>query len=117
MVFEAFPDLHPQQYHSMFNTAWNVCWVLFRSLERAKGAEKASCGETVVQKGLFGQSVFSLPLYGLLLKHHMKSKAWKPQGAEKKRTLQKRSFGQPLLRTTDAFSAFFGAPQVNDGSS
>ena len=29
--------------------------------ERTKGAEKASCGETVVQKGVFGESVSSLP--------------------------------------------------------
>ena len=28
---------------------------------RAKGAEKALCGETVVQKGVFGESVSSLP--------------------------------------------------------
>ena len=28
--------------------------------ERAKGAEKASCGETVIQKGVFGESVSSL---------------------------------------------------------
>ena len=28
---------------------------------RAKGAAKASCGETVVQKGVFGESVSSLP--------------------------------------------------------
>ena len=27
----------------------------------AKGAEEASCGETVVQKGAFGESVSSLP--------------------------------------------------------
>ena len=27
----------------------------------AKGAAKASCGETVVQKGVFGESVSSLP--------------------------------------------------------
>ena len=27
----------------------------------AKGAEKASCGETAVQKGVFGESVSSLP--------------------------------------------------------
>ena len=26
-----------------------------------KGAEKVSCGETVVQKGVFGESVSSLP--------------------------------------------------------
>ena len=30
--------------------------------ERAKGAENASCGETVVQKGVLGESVSSLPL-------------------------------------------------------
>ena len=29
--------------------------------ERAKGAEKASCGETVVLKGVFGEPVSSLP--------------------------------------------------------
>ena len=29
--------------------------------EHAKGAEKAACGETVVQKGGFGESVSSLP--------------------------------------------------------
>ena len=29
--------------------------------ERAKGAAKASCGETVVQNGVFGESVSSLP--------------------------------------------------------
>ena len=29
--------------------------------ECAKGAAKASCGETVVQKGVFGESVSSLP--------------------------------------------------------
>ena len=29
--------------------------------ERANGAAKASCGETVVQKGVFGESVSSLP--------------------------------------------------------
>ena len=28
---------------------------------RAKGAAKGSCGETVVQKGVFGESVSSLP--------------------------------------------------------
>ena len=29
--------------------------------ERAKGAEKVSCGETLVQKGVLGESAFSLP--------------------------------------------------------
>ena len=64
----------------------------------AKGAGKGSCGETVVQKGVFGESVSSLPpqvfqdLSGVL-RANLK-------GAEKKRTLQKHPFGQPFLRTT-----------------
>ena len=33
-----------------------------QSPECAKGASKASCGEMVVQKGDFGESVSSLPL-------------------------------------------------------
>ena len=65
---------------------------------RAKGAAKASCGETVVQKGVFGESVSSLPPQGFedlsgILRENLK-------GAEKKRTLQKHPFGQPFLRTT-----------------
>ena len=36
--------------------------------ERAKGAAKASCGETVVQKGVFGESVSSLPPLRFALK-------------------------------------------------
>ena len=65
---------------------------------RAKGAAKGSCGETVVQKGVFGESVSSLPPYGLLLKQLKGPENLK--GAEKKRTLQKHPFGQPFLRTT-----------------
>ena len=34
---------------------------VFTMLGCAKGAAKASCGETVVQKGVFGESVSSLP--------------------------------------------------------
>ena len=65
---------------------------------RAKRAAKASCGETVVQKGVFGESVSSLPPEGFQdisgdLEANLK-------GPEKKRTLQKHPFGQPLLRTT-----------------
>ena len=37
-------------------------------LECVKGAEKASCGETVVQKGVFGESVSCLPPCSLLSK-------------------------------------------------
>ena len=65
---------------------------------RAKGAAKGSCGETVVQKGVFGESVSSLLPQGFqdlsgVLRANLK-------GAEKKRTLQKPPFGQPFLRTT-----------------
>ena len=45
--------------------SFTECLALFQGSllfsERAKGAEKASCGETVVQKGGFGESVSSLP--------------------------------------------------------
>ena len=65
---------------------------------RAKGAEKASCGETVIQEGVFGESVSFLPPEGLLLNHLKGPENLKV--AEKKRTLQKRPFGQLFLRTT-----------------
>ena len=45
----------------------SICTVCALS-ERAKGAEKAWHGETVVQKGAFGEAVFSLPPQGLLWK-------------------------------------------------
>ena len=35
--------------------------LLYTDSERARGAEKASSRETVVQKGVFGASVSSLP--------------------------------------------------------
>ena len=38
-----------------FSGDFCLCW------GRAKGAAKGSCGETVVQKGVFGESVSSLP--------------------------------------------------------
>ena len=38
------------------------CGVLLEGWGCAKGAEKALCGETVVQKGGFGESICSLPL-------------------------------------------------------
>ena len=48
----------------------------------AKGAKKASCGETVVQKGVFGESVFChLIRFALRLLETLK-------GAEKERTLR-----------------------------
>ena len=65
---------------------------------RAKRPAKASCGETVVQKGVFGESVSSLPPYGFqdlsgVLREILK-------GAEKKRTFPTHLFGQPFLRMT-----------------
>ena len=55
--------------------------------ERAKGAEKASRGETVVR-------FFSAPLrFSGVLRANF-------TGEEKQRTLQKRPFGRPFLRTT-----------------
>ena len=62
----------------------------------AKGAAKGSCGETVVQKGVFGESVLLCPLK---VYSHLKGPE-NLKGAEKKRTLQKHPFGQPFLRTT-----------------
>ena len=75
---------------------------------RAKGAAKGSCGETVVQKGVFGESVSSLPPYGFLLKY-LKG----PENltrAEKKRTLQKHPFGQ-TVSPHDPFAAPLARPQ------
>ena len=43
-------------------------WIVGRGspevCQTSTGAAKASCGETVVQKGVFGESVSSLPLKG-----------------------------------------------------
>ena len=60
---EAFWHGHPART-SMKNFVLKNFGLVFRFLlqsERTKGAEKASCGETVVQKGVFGESVSSLP--------------------------------------------------------
>ena len=54
-------------------------WLPFPWGGGAKEVEKASCGETVVQKGVLRANL---------------------KGAEKKRTLQKHPFGQPFIRTT-----------------
>ena len=79
--------------------------------ERAKRAEKASCGETVVQKGVFGESVSSLPPSGFYdLSGILRAKTLR--GEEKKRALQKHPFGQPFLRTTP-FPLLWRAPCVS----
>ena len=66
------------------------------------GAEKASCGETVVQKGVFGESVSSLRPQGLLVKHLKTSRAQRRNGLSKNTLLDNR-FSARLLRS-------FGAP-------
>ena len=82
---------------------------MIQILGRAKGAVKGSCGETVVQKGVFGESVSSLlpegfqDLSGVLREN--------PKGAEKKRTLQKHPFGEPFLRTTPS-PLLWRAPKI-----
>ena len=47
--------------HFVFSAWLAVAHLSFPNSEHAKGAEKASCRETVVQKGGFGESVSSLP--------------------------------------------------------
>ena len=42
-------------------------WLTLLKSEHSKGAEKASCRETVVQKGAFAESIFFSPPQGLLL--------------------------------------------------
>ena len=68
---------------------------------------KASCGETVVQKGVFGGSVSSLPPSGLLSKHLQRPENLK--GAKKKRTLQKHPFWT-TVSPRDAFAASLARP-------
>ena len=63
---------------------------------RAKRAEKASCGETVVQKGIFGESVSSLPPSGLLLKH-LKALRGQRRNGLSKNTLLDDCFSAPRL--------------------
>ena len=59
--------------------------------ERAKGAKKASCGETVVQKCVCGEFVPSLPPLRFACLKHLKGPE-NLKGAEKKRILQKHPF-------------------------
>ena len=51
---------HPSHLWYTLPCGGGVRLISLRS-ECAKGAAKASCGETVVQKGVFGESVSSLP--------------------------------------------------------
>ena len=72
--------------------------------ECAKGAGKASCGETVVQRNVFLESPFllcSLKVFRTF------------KGADKKRTLQKHPFGQPFLCTTTPSPLLWLTPKVS----
>ena len=74
--------------------AAKVCTHLVIILSERKGVEKASCGETVVQKGVLESLSLLCPLgFSGVLRANLK-------GAEKKLTLQKHPFGKPFLRTT-----------------
>ena len=53
------PVSRPTKQNSFTARLWELGGPTFS--ERAKGAEKESCGETVSQKGAFGESVSSLP--------------------------------------------------------
>ena len=44
-----------------FGAHKNITDLKTENWERTKGAAKASCAETVVQKGVFGESVSTLP--------------------------------------------------------
>ena len=99
-----FDSLHPE-FLSPFDFATHES-------ERAKGAAKASCGETAVQKGVFGESVSSLPLKVCFLKHLKCPENLK--GAEKKRTLQKHPFGRPFLRTTPSLLLWRAPNETED---
>ena len=68
---------------------------LWAEFSLPKGAEKASCGETVLQQGVFLESPFLYAPLKFALKALENLK-----GAKKKRTLQKYPFGQSFLCTT-----------------
>ena len=89
-----------------------VCLGLLHSCirGRAKGAEKASCGQTVVQKSVFGESV-SLSAPKSLLLEHLKGPENRKR-AQRKRTLQKHPFGQ--VTTVSPHNAFSLSGPVRD---
>ena len=60
------PTLEAQQRHFSYRTMFVAivsqnAFCLFFYWVGAEGAEKASCGKTVVRKGVFGESGSSLP--------------------------------------------------------
>ena len=71
------PRQSPQQSESQLgglvhgrenDNFWPKETEIYQSALKEQGAAKASCRETVVQKGVFGESVSSLPPQGLSLK-------------------------------------------------
>ena len=76
IVFVSFTKLIPRKIFSciakilvLMVTNVSKSALICLNSERAKGAEKASCRETVVQKSVFGESVSSLPPYEAQIKH------------------------------------------------
>ena len=80
MFFGDFPDMS----FSSFSAYQSTCKEHSQKRGRAKGAAKASCRETVVQNGVFGESVSTLP----------------PEGFQDQTPFWSPKFGQPFLRTT-----------------
>ena len=76
---------------------------IYQKKKRAKGAAKASCGETVVQKGVFGESVSSLPPLRFALKTHKNLKGQRGNGPSKNTLLDDRFSARRFRRS-------FGAP-------
>ena len=71
--------------------------------ERAKEAEKAPCGETVVQKGFLGESVSSLPAYGFQVLLEQTLRGQRRNGLSQNTLLDNLFSTRRLLRS-------FGAP-------
>ena len=90
--------LSEAEVRNLKNTVWKTPFGTLRFLGCAKGAEKVSCGETVVQKGGFGESVSSLPPWGLLLKHPKSLRGQRRNGLSKSTLLGNR-LSAPLARS------------------
>ena len=118
----ALPHLHDVQisfepgfgcipeFGAGFKSALSRIFSFFLQLsERAKGAEKASCGKTVVQKGVFGESVSSLPSKGFQVFEEQTLRGQRRNGLSTNTLLDNRFSARRLLRS-------FGAPPSSEGS-
>ena len=90
-------------FSELVSKFWKLVW------GRAKGAAKGSCGETVVQKGVFGESVSSL-LLKVFQDLFRRFKEKNPKGAEKKTGLSKKTPFWTTVSPHDPFSAPLARP-------